>query len=652
MPDELTEKEALMTAWLELLLAIGAVAGIILVPGLLVAAVAGLRGFWMLGAAVPAGVSVVTLAATAAPFVGVPWSLLPVAVMSIAVLAVVLVLRRWLWRDVVLPQPRALGRAATITLIAAPIAIAVQLAAVIGTPDAISQTFDNIFHLNGIRFALDTANASPFHLGSMTSSHTGGVPFYPSAWHAIGALIVQVSGVSIPVASNALMFFFAALWPVSALLLASALFRVSTPMIVAAAATAIAVPSFPLLLVDYGVLYPYMLSFSMLGTALAFAYLAIMGTGRERWAFAVISLGTLPGIAISHPGGFMAFLLLATVIGAIRYVTFLRAPGPRGLRRWSLVGAAVYVVVFVVIWSRARPPAEARNWTVEQSLGQAIGEVATTSLLHGALNIAVMVLVTVGVVIAARRRSTADIVALTLLLVTGALFIIVSALPFWVLRDMATGPWYNNAPRLAALLPFAWVPLVGIGGSAIWAWLTRRASIVGSPRLARALVAAVVALGLVVLPQLAVMRPAVAEAHESYALSDESLLLSTDEKALLERLADHVPADAVIVGSAWTGTALAYAFSGRQVLLPHTLTDITPEMQTILDGLDSAAADEPACRAADDLGVSFVLDFGHLEVHEGEHIYAGLDRLAKSDNVELIDSEGEARLYAITGCGV
>ena len=43
-----------------------------------------------------------------------------------------------------------------------------------------SLTFDNVFHLNAIRYVLDTGAASPLQLGQMTSP-SGGVPFYPSA---------------------------------------------------------------------------------------------------------------------------------------------------------------------------------------------------------------------------------------------------------------------------------------------------------------------------------------------------------------------------------------------------------------------------------------------------------------------------------------
>ena len=134
--------------------------------------------------------------------------------------------------------------------------------------------------------------------------------------------------------------------------------------------------------------------------------------------------------------------------------------------------------------------------------------------------------------------------------------------------------------------------------------------------------------------------------------SDESPLLTSDELALIERLDDEVPEDAVILGSPWTGTALAYAMADRQVVMPHTLMDITEEMSVLLDRLDSARpGSAEVCAAVDDLGVEYVLDFGTQEINDGKHPYKGLDRLRTSESVEKVDQIGDAVLYKVVLCG-
>ena len=57
---------------------------------------------------------------------------------------------------------------------------------VMGTPASISQTYDAVFHLNSVRFALDTGQASSLTIGAMT-----GRGFYPA-----GPITALASGVT------------------------------------------------------------------------------------------------------------------------------------------------------------------------------------------------------------------------------------------------------------------------------------------------------------------------------------------------------------------------------------------------------------------------------------------------------------------------
>src|SRR5690606_26089734 len=85
-----------------------------------------------------------------------------------------------------------------------------RIAAYVTDPSAISQTNDAVFHLNALRYILETGSASSLDV----SSFIGGTGFYPAAWHALASLIVLVSGATIPVAANALTIVIAVLiWP-------------------------------------------------------------------------------------------------------------------------------------------------------------------------------------------------------------------------------------------------------------------------------------------------------------------------------------------------------------------------------------------------------------------------------------------------------
>ncbi|MFE2771604.1 DUF6541 family protein [Microbacterium resistens] len=642
-----------MMSWLELAAAVGVLGLLLAIPGLLIAFVLGFRGLWAAALAAPASVTVIALTSLVAPFLGIRWGALPVLAVTVVLAAVLLVLRRLLWRGVVPRSETPLTRGGTLFLGAGLLVVLAQVLVAIGRPANISQTFDNIFHLNAMRFILDTGNASPLWLGNMTSAESGGVPFYPSAWHAVGSLILTISGTSIPIASNALTIVFAAVvWPLSIVVLTRTLWGSRTAVIAGAAAGAAGVAAFPMLMMTYGVLFPYLMGLSMVPVALALIVAAVIDRDVDAKARVILLLafaGTIPAIGVSHPGAFVALLVLSSAILAVALVLFLRARPSAARNAWIWIGVAGYLVVAGAAWYVLRPPAPARTWLQTETVSQAIGEVLAVSPFGAAINLGIAALVGFGVVAAVRRRDRASIVALVSYVVLAGLFVTVSGLPYLLLRDILTGAWYNNAPRLAALLPLAWVPLVGLGVAAAWDGVQRfRAA--GRRRLALgALVALVVAA--VVLPQAMSMRQAVSNARAGFALTEKSELLTLDEMAILERLDQHVPEDAVIAGSPWTGTALAYALSDREVLLRHTLTDVSKDAELVNDELDEAEAGSPVCAAIHRLGVEFVLDFGRQEVNGGRHPSKGLDRLATSSAVELVDEEGRARLYRVTACG-
>ena len=79
------------------------------------------------------------------------------------------------------------------------------------------------------------------------------------------------------------------------------------------------------------------------------------------------------------------------------------------------------------------------------------------------------------------------------------------------------------------------------------------------------------------------------------------------------------------------------------------MNDLSKDRTTVMERLGEAATDPAVCDAVDRLGVRFVLDFGDREVHGATHTYDGIDDL---DNpvFELIDQEGDARLYRLTAC--
>ncbi|KEP74739.1 hypothetical protein HR12_05295, partial [Microbacterium sp. SUBG005] len=231
------------------------------VPGIAVLAAGwGVQRLRILALAPVVSIAVLSVSAIAAPFAGLSWSVLPVAVVTVVAAAAAFALRRWVGPE---PEDRTSGRTALwggLSLLVAGVVIALQLAWVFGGPAHISQTFDAIVHLNTVAFAVETGNASAFHIGL-----TSDIGFYPNGWHTVAALAAQVTGAAVPVAVNAANIALAAVaWPLSVVALSTALLKERTTVVVSAAALSTGFGAFPLLLMFFGVLYPNAMGYAVL----------------------------------------------------------------------------------------------------------------------------------------------------------------------------------------------------------------------------------------------------------------------------------------------------------------------------------------------------------------------------------------------------
>ncbi|WP_252787519.1 DUF6541 family protein [Microbacterium yannicii] len=633
---------------------------LLLLIGVPLARLIGLRGFTSIAVGPAFTLTIICGASLVLAWLGIAWTPLGVVVIA-CVVGLVLAGARSLtrrWRPVVAPSPARRFDAWLLTgIFVAAALITWRVVAVIQVPDNISQTFDNVFHLNAVRWVLDTGSASALEIGYMTNPD-GPPAFYPSGWHGLVALAAQLTGAAVPVAINGVVLAISAfVWPVGILLLCRTLFGRSPALSLAAGVAAASVP-LPLLLMDYGVLYPFQLGVALLPVALSItARLLRLPSGPDPlgalwWSVALV--GVLPGIALVHPGALMAWLALSAPMALVFVVTRWHNVPSRRARTTLVAATALYLLIAAAMVYALRPPSGARGWQPEVSVNDAIVKILTAAPWYPHAPIVVATAVVAGIVWAIVARTRASVTALGMYAVAGILFVVVAAIPFPV-RDLFTAPWYNNIPRIAALLLVTMVPLAAYGATVSWyafaRALRRRGGSSAAVRLAG--IAAVVVLGLLAQAgPLSAMPEAQRVASASFALTDDSPLLNSDEAGLIARLDEHVPADAVIAGSPWTGTSVAYALTGRHVLMPHIQMEISDALEAVNDDLNDATPGSPVCDAIAELNVGFVLDFGSREVHGANHVFPGLTDLEDSGAVRLVDHEGDARLYEVIGCAL
>ena len=655
--------------WISVAPQILAAVCVIFVPGAVLAFV-GFRLRWMAALAVSPvlSVSLTAVGAVVADMAGVPWSALPVAVLTVVATAVVWLVRVW-WTLRTLPDsPRTPAADPTIHVVEAAAVLGAaalmgrRLLYAFGAPENFSQTFDNIFHLNAIQYIADTGSASSLSIGGMT-----GIGFYPAGWHGLVSLVNSLTSSPIPVSVNAVNLVIGALvWPIGCVFLVQQIAgRRAVPTLIAGVLAG-AFGAFPLLLVDFGVLYPNFLGVSLIPSVLGIL-LAVLGLVPRQGSLPLVwmlLLAALAGLGLGHPSAvlavtaFSAPLVIAAVVRRIRAEVDVQRPR----RAWIYVLAFVlYAFAVVRLWHVVRPAEDTLIWHPYQTQAQAMGEVLASAPLASPVSWAVMVLTLFGILAVVLRKSPWWV--LGIYAVGGFLYVVSTGVADGDFRDLITGGWYTDNYRLAALLPVATLPLAAVGGTFIVDWLNTRFWSPVMARMAargwkvnqtrRATAAAV--LVLVVLAAVATqkqnVRNATMSAAGNYKLTEGSALVSRDEYELMERLDGEVEEGAELVGNPWTGSSLVYALTGHRPMQLHTISALDPAEQEIYADLHNALTDPDVCPAVQETGVRYVLDFGDQEVHGGDHPYPGLDGLDSSGAVELVDSEGDAKLYRITACG-
>lgn len=657
--------------WLAALPAIACALLVLLGPGLLLAWFLRARGFALIAVAPLLSVSLVAVAAILAPYFMIPWSIVPVAVLAVlasavAYLARILARRRWTEAE----SPRSFDRRFYIALLSLFFAAAIlsyQLATAFGSPENISQTFDNIFHLNAIQYILETHKASSLTIGGMT-----GIPFYPAAWHAVVSLTVQLSAVSIPVAVSATNIAIGAVvWPLGCIWLSQQVLGKGPLVSLVAGTLSTGFGSFPLMMVDFGVLYPNLLSISLLPGMIAVG-VQILGLSVDQdlprpmlWFGILLAI---PGFALAHPSTLLAFFAIMTTP-----VLFVYA---KSWRRWrqdwgaNRISAIVYsstllasFILLGAVWQAIRPAAASAFWPPIHSPLGSLWELLTNSLMNRPPAVLVSALIIAGFVYLVRQRRLWWV--LGMFAVVCFLYLVVSSFRPGRIRDFVTAIWYNDSYRLAALVPSIAVLVATIG--AVWIvrsirqwldrkglWATRRMGagrhwrpISSWPVVGIVATLVLLAFGL----QLGNVQFAIASAHRNYVIGPDSQLLTLDEMAVLKDLDALVPPNAVIASNVWNGSALAYALADRKTLQLHVLvSNFTLNDKIVLDSLRDARTNPDVCPAVKALGVSYVLDFGYQEIHGGKHLAAGLDNLETSGVATLISQHGDARLFRFTGC--
>ena len=655
--------------WISLVPLIVTVCGLLILPGLLTTAASGLPLRTAAPLAPAASVAIIAGAGVVAPLVRMPWGVPLVAALT-AILTLAAALARLIVSRVRARRAGSADGAATraptsrpsradvltgLVLLGFSALIMTWLVArELNTPDAISQTFDAVFHLNAVEWILRTGNASSIkcHL----ESPEGGV--YPMGWHTLVALTMKVAhSTSIPLATNATTIAVSALvWPGGCLALASRLFNGRRLAMIATALLCTATASFPLLVISFGVLYPNFLALALLPGMIA-SLLDLFPAHDEPSAPPLLIPAlvlAVAGLGLAQPNAIVTFLIaLIILMGAwiMRAVNGAKRGGPARQIRTRIIVCAITTLATVGVWIGVRPPQRSATWGPNNVMSAVIGEILTSTPQGLPIAWVVAVPAIVGAVAAWRRRRLRWLVIFH---AVGCLLYLASkTMPMGDLRYYVVGTWYSDTNRLAALIPLGAIPLAALGTCVIADRAAQRLTTLRlhEPGARRRIAYAVLVANLVLLgPASTATSQALHKLEAPYTMNAGSELLTPDELGLIRMLPGLVGEDDTVAVDPSTGAALAYSLAGTSTTIKHIFYHDTPDLEVVDKKLRLAGKDPQVCEAVNNLGIRYVLYFPGRTLHN-RRPFSGFVNLPTAGGFELVAQYGRAALYRVTACG-
>lgn len=683
-------------SWLAFAAAVVVLAFLLFVPGWAILRAAGVRGILALGGAPAASAAYLGLAGLVLDRVGVSWGWVPLIAGLVPLVALAAACGSWVrrataasglepggvWtRRYVMGRRRSLILAAALVLSA--LTFLVPYLVGLGGPDAVVQQWDAVFHANGVQLIRDTGNASV--LGAMAGQYGAAAPgvYYPVVWHAAAALapgsVALVMNASVAVLATAV-------WLLGLAALGRVVGERAWSLTVWTPVLGAAFGHFPSrILVE--------LSQLPLGTAIAVlpgaaalwvaasrtvpGELGLVSGARRVVGFLVVAT-VAAGVVLAHGAGLFSFLLVVLPAAVLHVVRGVRSWWATGRRRPAILASLGFGLVFVAGLVLALSSSTLRavaSYTYDTrdlalvTVYRTLFDLPTAPPAPGLWPLAILTVV--GAVVVARRS---ELVRERWLLWSAGVVLLVAAASaggLGPLRVLA-GPWYSQTARITAVWPAVAAPLAAFGLLALARWLLERVPAVGraGARLGRRVVqattdrrpqlAGVAALVVVLAFALTLgwYAPQKAERGGRYTLPEPiqwGTMLSEQELALVERLPQTTPPEAVILGDPANGAAFAYSIARRAVVFPQLDPSNQSEAQrTLRFGFPLLGSEPAVCAAVRELGVThFYLDTAGVE--DGAKVSADWTGLVSpptpelAEHLEVVDRtpDGRATLYRV-----
>lgn len=537
-------------------------------------------------------------------------------------------------------------------------------------PEAFSQSLDNSFHMNAIRWIQEHGDASSLTLGAVSAADQQPA-FYPAGWHDFVSLIYSTTGTSIATATIVTVLLAASiLWPCSLVAFSLSIPKLRPLQALAIPAIIGGFAAFPGLLLRWGVLFPNLLGYALVPSFVALMVCLVQVMMRGEYAgllsLCLAALVGVAGLALVHPNAVVSAMVFALplVLAGVAWIVRSRELASR--QKWvrsALLG--LVILGCVGAWWFLRPGASASNtWEPMLTEGEALYQFLFLGLENGnqlgdTFNpshvVGFLALWGVGYLLY-KRRNLWLIASWALI---GYLWIIAATVPRGDFRLLMVGPWYTDHFRLAALVVFPSVLLAGIGlGGAVEGLFVRIMHAIPRDKqvkVAPALMGASMVLVLVV-AGLTSRVPSVQETtlavSKEYRVTPSSVVVTQDELNVINEIPKIVPKGDTIVNNPWDGSPFIYALADRHLTSYHFEFQTSPKYAAIINDLKDAATNPEVCREVTQYRAYWYV---HMEnqLNFGPDAQKNYDALVEASATDLMTpvySSGPVVLYRITAC--
>jgi hypothetical protein len=528
-----------------------------------------------------------------------------------------------------------------------------------GRADQPPQAWDAVFHLNALWFIRDTGNASS--LGGLAPMYADTVaPFYPAVWHGLVAVAPGFPRVTEAANASSLVIG-SVVWVAGLVALSRVVFphralpTVLVPLLAASYVT------FPAVAVSMLAVWPYALSVACLPGTIALVIATLRGvlSWRMHLALAIGVVWAVAGVVLAHPSGLFSLMLLALPLLTVLLARQLRRHARRGAPVAAALGMLAWVVAIVAVITFLVTFPPVRSIMDYQRGGQDSYLPALGSLLIDhpliyvykitSVNLVATLLVWLGIGLTVRRRHARWLVVS--LLAAVVLTLLAAGPPDQSMRVLA-GFWYTQASRINQLVL---VPAVMLAAGA-GAWLSRAvARRLRVPVTGVAVILAVALVGLTSGLRWTSQTQVMASTYTAYPIA-WGTILEPEEIAMIDRAAQTLPDDAVVLGEAVAGSPYLLHRADVQVVFPQ-LSPIpgSPERTLLEERFKQWEGTGGVCEAVRELGVTHVyadsLTFEDPLNAKWEETTPGLRNLEpEGPGYELVDRGGHASLWRFTGC--